>query len=133
MVKVLITSDTRYKADRKAIRKAVVDSFKRHNISDIDAEVSILVVGARKMTDLTKKYLGDMQKHEVLSFALEEVGQDMARGFINSPDGVLRLGDIILCWPQVLEGASKRDVMVNDEVYKITSHGVDHLLGQHHE
>lgn len=133
MVKVLISTDTRYPVDRKMVRKAVVDSFVRHNIDKIDAEVSVSVVGARKMSDLTKKYLGDLQKHEILSFALEEIEQDMAQGFINSPDEVLRLGDIVLCWPQVLEEASASDVMVNEEVYKITSHGVDHLLGQHHE
>jgi probable rRNA maturation factor len=130
MVNVLISTDTRYPVNRKIIRKAVADAFKKHRIEAIDGEVSVSVVGERKMKGLSAKYLGDDNKHEVLAFALEEVFED--GGFINPPDEVLRLGDVVLCWPQVLEAASREDVMVDDEVYFLTAHAVDHLLGQHH-
>lgn len=131
MVNVLIATDTRYPVDRKVIRKAVTDVIARQKIENIDTEISVAVVGRRKMNELASKYLKDDQEHAVLAFALEEVGQDV--GFINSPDEVLRLGDVVLCWPKVLEAASRDDMMVDDKLYFLTVHGVEHLLGKHHQ
>ena len=139
MVNVLIHTDTRYPVNRKAIRRAVVDTFKRYKIEEITAEVSIAVIGRRKMNDLTKTYRKDETEHEVLIFALEEVIQNQdglptgSQGFINVPDNVLRLGDVILCWPKVLEAAASDNIMVDEEIYRLTVHGVEHLLGEHHE
>ena len=138
MVDILIHTDTRYPVNRKAIRRAVVDTFKRYKIEEITAEVSIAVIGRRKMNDLTKAYCRDELEHEVLAFALEEVMQNQddsigSRGFINVPDNILRLGDVVLCWPQVLESAASDDIMVDEEIYRLTVHGIEHLLGEHHE
>lgn len=130
MINVLIHTDTRYPVNRKIIRKAVSDILLKNKVKS-DTEVSVAVVGERKMKDLRDKYLKDGEKHEILSFALED--PSYSRDFINSPDKILRLGDIVLCWPQVLEMASKDDILVDDEVYKLISHGVEHLLGRHHE
>lgn len=133
MVGILIHTDTRYPVNRKAIRKAVVDTFKRYKIEKISAEVSIAVIGRRKMNDLTKAYRRDEVEHEVLVFALEEVTDDKGQGFINVPDNILRLGDVVLCWPKVLEAAASDNIMVDEEIYQLTVHGVEHLLGEHHE
>lgn len=133
MVNVLISGDTRYPVNRKVIRKAVSDVFAKHKIENMQAEVSVSVVGRRKMKELSVKYLDetDPESHEVLTFALEEIDQDA--GFVNSPDEVLRLGDVVLCWPGLIEVASRESALVDDEVYSLTSHGVEHLLGEHHQ
>ena len=133
MVKVLIFSDSRYPVNRKVIRKAVLETFIKHKIEAISAEVSVAIVGSRKMNDLTEKFMKDGKKHEVLSFPLEEVTFDSQAGFVSPPESVLRLGDVVLCWPEVLDAASQDDIMVDEEVYKLTCHGVEHLLGKHHE
>lgn len=133
MVNVLITTDSRYPVNRKVVRKAVLDTFARHEIEESNAEISIVIVGERKMKDLSTKYLGDDQKHEILTFAIEEIDAKVGSGFIKSPDGILRLGDVVLCWPQVLQTASNDDVLVNDKVYALVCHGVEHLLGENHE
>lgn len=133
MVKTLIFSDTRYPVNRKIVRKAVSDTFLKYKIESIQAEVSVAVVGKRKMKCLTDKFMKDGREHEVLSFPLEEVTASSGSGFAGPPDEVLRLGDVVLCWPQVLEAASQDDIMVDEEVYKLTCHGIEHLLGQHHE
>ena len=133
MVNVLITTDSRYPVNRKIVRKAVLDTFARHKIEESNAEISVAVVGKRKIKYLCDKQLGDNQKHEVLTFVLEEINSKMSGGFVKSPDGVLRLGDVILCWPQVLETAASDDVLVDEKVYFLVSHGVEHLLGEHHE
>ena len=132
MVNVLIHTDSRYPVNRKIIRKACEETLKKNKAEGLSAEVSVAVVGARKMKDLTKTYLGDNQKHEVLSFAFEDISQS-GKGFVNVPDDILRLGEVVLCWPAVLSEASRDEVMVDDKVYELTSHGVEHLLGIHHE
>ena len=118
MIRVKITTDTRYPVNRKVIRQATIDTFKRENLESIDAEISVAVVGKRKMKALSSKYLSEGQVHEVLAFALEETGLEADRGFINPPGEALQLGDVVL---------------VDDEVYFLTSHGLLHLLGKHHE
>lgn len=123
MIKVLVSTDPRYPVNRKVLRRAVLGVFEKEKISDISAEVSVAVVGRRKMKDLTSKYLGDGKVHEVLSFPIEGKG----------PDEVLRLGDVVLSWPEVLLAAARDNVMVDEEVEKLVVHGVEHLLGRHHE
>lgn len=143
MINVLIKTDTRYPANRKIIRRAVSDTFKKYKV-DADFEISVAVVGSRKMKQLSVDFLNDSQKHQILTFALNEEGnikvikpesgQSTVRiqGFINPPDGFLRLGDIVLCWPEVLMSASNDDLMVDEEVYDLVCHGVEHLLGYEH-
>jgi len=133
MVDVLITTDTRYPVNRKLIRKAIADAFAKRRMVDMKAEISVVVIGKRKMKEISQKYLDDRENHEILTFPLEEVTGKDSRGFINVPDGILRLGDIILCWPKVLEAASEDDVLVDDEVSQLIIHGVAHLFGEHHE
>ena len=133
MVQVDILSDTRYPVNRKAVRKAIIETLVKNKILQGEVEVSVAVVGRRKMRNLTTLYLKDNKNHEVLAFPLEEVTQETKKGFINAPDETLRLGDIILCWPEVLLSASRNDVMVDDEVFFLTAHATEHLIGRHHE
>ena len=133
MVKVIIHTDTRYPVNRKVIRRAVLDTFSEFKVESGDLEVSVAVVGSRKMKDLSLKFLKDGKTHEVLAFAQEEISQSEGRGFVNPPDNILRLGDIVLCWPEVLKEASRQDSMVDDQLYFLTGHATEHLLGKHHE
>lgn len=108
-----------------------------NNMKDSDVEISVAVVGKRKMKEISDKYLGDGQIHDILSFPLEELDfkekDNVERGFVNPPGEMLRLGDIILCWPKILEDASREDIFVDEEVYFLTRHGTEHLLGKHHQ
>lgn len=148
MVNVLIHTDTRYPVNRKIIRSAAQDTFKKFKIENANLEVSVAVVGARKMKQLGDKYAGDGKKHQILTFALEEDPQNPrvlstsvpdskqkseSYGFVNPPNEVLKIGDIVLCWPQVLMEASEDEMMVDDKVYELVCHGINHLLGQDHD
>ena len=132
MVKVIIHTDTRYPVNRRVIRKAVLDTFSEFKVESGDLEVSVAVVGSRKMKDLSLKFLKDGKTHEVLAFAQEEISQSDGRGFVNPPDNILRLGDIVLCWPEILKEASRQDSMVDDQLYFLTGHATEHLLCKHH-
>ncbi len=129
MVNVLITSDSRYPVNRKVIKRAVADVLIREGIENLNAEVSVLVCGFRKMNELSKKYLGDGREHEVLSFPLES-GPKVP---VNNSDDLLRLGDVVISWPKVLELAAFENVYVDEKLAFLVSHGVEHLLGKHHE
>lgn len=136
MFKILIHSDSRYPASRNIIRKSIVDTLARDHLENHQIEVSVAVVGSRKMQELAHSFLGDREGHAVLAFPFEEVaagGEARRHGFVNFPDGTLRLGEIILCWPELVTCAGNDNVTVDREIYKLTSHAVGYLLGKHDE
>ncbi len=97
-----------------------------------NAEVSVAVVGERKMKQVTGKYFQDGRRHAVVSFPFEDVASS-SEGFVTPPDEILRLGDVIICWPWVLVAAGEDDVLVDEEVINLVGHAVEHLVGKHHE
>ena len=96
-----------------------------------EAEVSVSVVGKRKMLELSKRYLKDEKLHDVLSFPFEDPGQGAP--FVVPPDGILRLGEIVVCYPAAVAEAEQQNILVNESVLFLVRHGCEHLLGRHHE
>ncbi len=136
MINIIVNSDPRYNVNRDSIRAAVLDVLQKNRIYG-KVEVGINVVGDRKMHELNQKYRGIDSTTDILSFALEDSNpsslQHIPRiGFISSPDKVLRLGDIIISYPQALEDASMDGISVDDEIRTLVEHGINHLLGIHH-
>jgi probable rRNA maturation factor len=128
---VFISADSRYPINRKKVKEMVAEILVKNKMDSESCEVSVAVVGRRKMKDLTRKYYGDNKRHEIFSFPFED--PNSKEPFAQSPDKILRLGDIILCWPEILEMASADDIMVDEEIGRLTIHGMEHLLGKHHE
>ena len=136
MINIIVSSDPRYKIDKLAIRTAVLSALQRHHISG-RIELGINIVGDRKMHELNNKYRGIDSTTDILSFALEDPNsaslQHIPRiGFVASPDNWLRLGDIVISYPQVLEDASIEGISIDEEIRNLLEHGVNHLLGIHH-
>lgn len=125
MVKVLIFVESRYKVNRKRIKKVVDGSLSKEGISS-DAEVSIAIVGDRKMRELSRKYKGEDKTRNILSFSL---GEGERAPEVSS---ILRLGDIVISYPEVIREASRDEVLVDDRVDELVAHGLEHLLGIHH-
>ncbi|MBI4038102.1 rRNA maturation RNase YbeY [Candidatus Daviesbacteria bacterium] len=136
MINIIISSDSRYTINKAGIRAAVLEALSRHNIKG-RIEVGINVVGDRKMHELNRKYRGIDESTDILSFALEDSSpaflQHIPRvGFVTAPDKILRLGDIVLSYPQVVEDAGLDGISVDEEIKALVEHGVLHLLGIHH-
>ena len=112
--------------NRKAIRKTVEAVLGEKGVNG-NIEVSISIVGDRKMRTLNKKYRQKDETADVLSFSQIE-GEK-----IPNPDGILRLGDIALSFPQVRRNAGKKEVLIDEEVNMLIRHSLLHLLGIHHE
>ena len=125
-VNVLIFVESRYKVSRKRIRQALENQLNQHSMGN-DCEISVAIVGDRKMRELSKKYKGEDKTRNVLSFSLLE-GEK-----VESPTNRLRLGDIIISYPEVIREAAKEEVLVDDKVEELLLNGLNHLLGLHHE
>lgn len=125
-INVLIYVESRYKVNRKKIKSAVIQLCEENNLKSA-IEVSIAVVGDRKMKKLNKKYRGKDSTTNVLSFPLAEGEQSKL------PSGVTRLGDIVISYPEVIKEAAKNEVLVDERVEDLVRHGMLHLLGLHHE
>lgn len=125
-VKVLIYVESRYKVERKRITSAV-HSVLEENSVDKPLEVSIAIVGDRKMTKLNEKYRDKVGTTNILSFPLSEGEQT------HLPSNVMRLGDIVISYPMVIKESAEQEMMVDDRVEELVRHGMLHLLGLHHE
>lgn len=124
-VKVPIFIESRYRANRKRIKSTVANLLSKHSING-DVEISVAIIGDRKMRELSKKYKGEDKTRNILTFSQTE-GE-----FTKNPLKKLRLGDIIISYPEVIREASEEEMLVDDKVDELVEHGLLHLLGIHH-
>ncbi len=137
MVNIIISSDPRYSVNKNSIRSAVLTVLQRNHIGG-KVEIGVNIVGARKMHELNRKYRGINSPTDILSFALEDPSPTFLQhipkvGFVSAPDAWLRLGDIVISYPQVIEDAAIEGTTVDEEITALVEHGVNHLLGIHHQ
>lgn len=137
MINIIVSSDPRYNINKLAIRTAVAQVLQRHRLTG-KIELGINIIGSRKMHELNNKYRGVDSSTDILTFALEDPNpaslQHIPRiGFVAAPDKVLRLGDIVISYPQALEDASIDGISVDEEIRNLIEHGLSHLLGINHQ
>src|SRR3989344_5518877 len=71
LMQVKIFVESRYLVDRKRIKKTILDSLSENGVKS-GGEISIAIVGDRKMKILNKKYRNLDRTTNVLSFPLQE-------------------------------------------------------------
>lgn len=128
MFEISVGTQSRYQVDKEKIKLIVEKTLLSRGIKD-DTAVSVFICGRRKMRELSRRYLRKAEDHNVLSFVYTEVNTQ----FVEYPDNLFRLGDIIVCYPLALNQAMEENKMVDDVVCELVEHGVLHLLGEHHE
>ncbi|MBI2049403.1 rRNA maturation RNase YbeY [Candidatus Roizmanbacteria bacterium] len=124
-VQVPIFVESRYKVNRKRIKSKIAKILLEHDIKS-PAEVSVAIVGDRKMRDLSRKYKGEDRTRNILSFSLVEGDSS----YIKSEK--LKLGDLVISYPQVIKEASRDEMLVDDKIDELIEHGMLHLLGINH-
>ena len=87
-----------------------------------DASIEVEVVGKDKMATLNKKYMKKDGPTDVLSFPLPK---------ISTSDNLI--GTIVLCRDIIKLNSTISGVDFENEFDKNLTHGIDHLLGIHHE
>lgn len=130
MITIDIIADAKFPFDRTALREHLTKVLARHRLKD-NVVVEVQVVGARKMTQLHQDFMQLPGPTDVLSFPLNDQADD--RPFLSSPDGMLRLGDIVVCYPVAVEEALEKQIKVDSQIQFLAEHGLLHLLGFHHE
>lgn len=129
MIKVNVTKQSNYPISSVGIKKRLREYFENKGIAS-DSDVNVAIVGESKMIEIAESYLGEHGKppHNVLSFLPEE----SKKKFVFPPDGVIHLGEIIICYPVAFEEAKIERKFVEDKVFELVEHGALHLLGEHH-
>jgi probable rRNA maturation factor len=125
-ISVPIFVESRYKVDRKKIKKRVEDVLVKNGIVG-PVEVSIAIIGDRKMKRLNSHYRGLDKTTNVLSFSQTE-GEPTIM-----PTDILILGDVAISYPMAIKEATDEEELVDDRICFLVEHGLLHLLGQHHE
>jgi len=138
MVNIIVNSDSRYNVNKASIRAVVSEMLSRLRVSG-KIELGINIVGDRKMHELNRKFRGQDATTNILSFALEDPSPVSLQhipipriGFVAAPDKWLRLGDIVISYPQAIDDASADGIAVDEEIRNLVEHGLTHLLGVHH-
>ncbi len=131
MITILFQTETHYPVDRKKV-KAAISSILEKKINH-NAEVSVAIIGDRRMRELNRTYRKIDATTDVLSFPLNDPTYNKNQSFVEAPDGILRLGDILISFPQAVETATEENKLVDDVIVFLALHGLDHLLGIHHE
>lgn len=128
MIRVLVKKEVACPISVKEVKSVLTDFLKSEGIIS-KADVSVAFVGTARMLYLAKKYLNEKGVlHNVLSFPYSEGGS-----FIYPPDDTLHLGDIVVCYPKVLEESQKEGVLIKEKALELVTHGALHLMGKHHD
>ena len=98
-----------------------------------EVEMGLVIATEERVKQLNRDYRGRDEPTDVLAFsAREEVGADLPP-FVQPPDGVLHLGEVIISYPQAAMQAEEHQHSVKKELAILIIHGVLHLLGYEHD
>lgn len=99
-----------------------------------DQQVNLLVVDSKQMKRLNRDYHGIDEPTDVLSFPYMDPQSSQDVGvFVVSDDEPLPLGEIVLCYPYAQSQAKEKGVSVQKQLEFLVEHGMEHLMGRHHE
>lgn len=116
-MKIEIKKDPRYPIDVKKVRQLAEEILEERGVSK-NVELSLNFVGKRKARKLNQQYRNKDYIAGVLSFPMHEQG----------PDGKLRLGDVMICFPEARAEARKRERLVIEIIKEWLEHGINNLI-----
>jgi probable rRNA maturation factor len=115
-----------------AVARFALDQLGIHSL----AELSVLLVDERTMTELHERWMGEPGPTDVLAFPMDELRPPhMGGSRAGDPEpggdpGLL--GDVVLCPQVAAEQAEKAGHSTQDELELLCVHGILHLLGYDH-
>lgn len=115
---ITIVVGNRYRVDVRACRKVAQDYLSRNGVSK-DINLNIVFVGRRKMKSIASTYKNENVALPVLSFPYSK-DDDLI-------DEKL-LGEIYICYPQIVLLAAEKDRSVGYVLEEILYHGIDNLI-----
>ena len=102
-------------------------------------ELGLVITNQEGVQQLNQSYLGRDEPTDVLAFSMlpeplatSEFEANLSP-FVQPPDGVLHLGEVIISYPQAVIQAEEHLHSVKKEIAILIIHGVLHLLGYEHD
>lgn len=95
-------------------------------------ELSLVITDSETVHRLNRDYRGMDEPTDVLAFSMLARKQG-DNSFILPPDGLTRLGEVIISYPQAAEQAKEQGHTTQRELTLLIIHGILHLLGYDHE
>ena len=118
-----VTEDFFVRVAGMTIAQSGFDFLQKKNIS-----ISVALVSEREMQKLNKQCRQKDSVTDILSFweytSIEEIK--------NVQDEAIFLGELILCYNDIVKYAKKEKIELQTELVNVFSHGVLHLLGFAH-
>lgn len=90
--------------------------------------ISLAIVSEEEIRNLNKEYRKKDNATDVLSFSEYENWEDIEK----EKENELFLGEIILCYDDIEKYAHREGLKMKNELAKVFSHGILHLLGFSH-
>lgn len=130
-INVLISAEFKSQLKRSWLKSVAEEILKSQCIIG-SVEMGLVITNQEEVQQLNQKYRGINGPTDVLAFSIQEGGADPAK-FIEPPNGVRHLGEVIISYPQAFEQAEEHEQPVEKEMAILLIHGVLHLLGYEHD
>ena len=112
-----IISSSRYRIYKHSLLSYIESLLRKYSISE-EAVLNVAFVGKRKMRDISNTYKHEDVALPVLAFPYK--GEEVESEHL--------LGEIVLCYPQVVLLAAERHKKLDDMIYQLVEHGLKNLL-----
>ena len=101
----------------------------------LGVELGLVITSQEKVQELNRSYLGRDRPTDVLAFSMlpEPNSERNLALFVQPPDGILHLGEVIISYPQAVIQAKEHGHSAKKEIAILIIHGVLHLLGYEHD
>lgn len=130
-IEIFIEEEFREVVDGSRVKKIVRQVLKAEEIAPL-YEVSLVFTDSETVQRLNRDYRGVDELTDVLAFyMLPQKGADSS--FALPPDGITRLGEVIISYPQAMAQAKEQGHSPERELALLVIHGILHLLGYDHE
>jgi probable rRNA maturation factor len=130
-IEISVDEEFRGVMDGSWVKKIVRQVLKAERVTP-PYEMSLVFTDSETVRQLNRDYRGVDESTDVLAFSmLPQKGTDSS--FPLPPDGVTRLGEVIISYPQAAEQAKEQGHSPERELALLVIHGILHLLGYDHE
>jgi probable rRNA maturation factor len=130
-IQVFVEERFREAVDKPWIKKMARQVLKAEGVSQ-PYEVSLVFTDSEAVQQLNREYRGVNEPTDVLAFHMLTREEDV-NSFALPPDGVARLGEVVISYPRAVEQAGEQRHPVERELALLVIHGMLHLLGYDHE
>jgi probable rRNA maturation factor len=130
-IEIFVEEEFRGVVDEGWVRRIAQQILKAEGVVP-PYEVSIVFADSETVQKLNRDYRGVDEPTDVLAFYMLHQ-KEADSSFALPPDGVTRLGEVIISYPQAVEQAKEQGHSPEKELALLIIHGILHLLGYDHE